>query len=122
MEKRRKDRITLKNIKLRPRIGVSPGERRFPQLCLADITIQGDFEAAAATDSLDKALDYTKILAKAVATIEDREFNLLETLAYCLARAVLQEFPADRVGIKVRKNPASLVDKLDYIEVEVEET
>jgi len=119
---KRKDRITLKNVKLKPRIGVTPGERRFPQLCLADISIYGDFEVSAATDSLDKALDYTKILAQAVATVEEREYNLLETLAYRLARRILQEFPAHRVAVKVRKKPASLVKKLDYIEVEVEES
>jgi dihydroneopterin aldolase len=119
---RPEDRITLKGVRLNPRIGVTPGERRFPQLCRADITIWGDFESAASTDSLDKALDYTKLLQKALETARAEEFNLLETLAYRLARSILSSFPAQRVNVRIRKHPASLVEQLDFIEVEVEES
>jgi len=117
----REDRITLSGVKLLPRIGVTPGERRMPQPCDADVTLWGDFEAAAATDSLDKALDYTNVLVKVVETAHAREYNLLETLAYTISRAVLQSFPARKVSIRVRKRPANLMDKLDFIEVEVEQ-
>ncbi len=117
----RDDRITLSGIKLRPRIGVTPGERRLPQPCDADITLVGDFEAAAATDSLERAVDYSKVLAKVVEVAHAREYNLLETLAYQISREVLQFFPAKKVSIRVRKRPAALSDRLDCIEVEVEQ-
>lgn len=116
------DRITLVGIRLRPRLGVTPGERRTPQSCTADISIWGDFEAAASTDDLAATLDYSKILAKAVEVAHQREYNLLETLAYRLGRAVLQGFPAHRVSVKVRKQPAALSDQLDHVEVEVEQS
>ena len=118
----RADRITLAGIKLRPRIGVTPGERRLPQPCDADLTIWGDFEAAATTDSLDKAIDYSRVLAIVLNTAHAREYNLLESLAYRIAREILQAFPARRVGVRVRKRPAALVDKVDYIEVEMFES
>jgi len=116
------DKLSLSGINLHPRIGVSPGERRFPQLCRADVTLWGEFIAAASADSLDKALDYRSILAKVVETAHDREYNLIETLAYQIARAVLRSFPVERVRVKVRKQPASMAAKLDYVEVEVEES
>ena len=115
------DRLTLSGIKLRPRIGVNAGERRFPQACSADITICGDFEAAAATDDLAHALDYTRILERVEEVAHAREYNLIETLAYQVARAVLQAFPAFRVHVKIRKLPAVLAGKIDYVEVEVEQ-
>jgi len=118
----RDDRITLAGVKLRPRIGVTQGERRLPQACQADVTVWGDFEAAALTDSLDKAIDYGKVLAKVLEIAHDREYNLLETLAYRLAREILQAFHARRVGVRVRKYPASLAEKIDFTEVEVEQT
>ncbi|MGD0307685.1 MAG: dihydroneopterin aldolase [Acidobacteriota bacterium] len=117
-----KDRLALVKIRLQPRIGVTPGERRFPQLCTADIIVWGDFEAAAATDALTAALDYTAILARVVEVAHMREYNLVETLAYKLARGVLEAFPVQRVNVKVRKQPASLADKLDYVEVEVDQS
>jgi dihydroneopterin aldolase len=118
-QKSAEDRLTIAGIKLWPRIGVSPGERRLPQSCQADITLWGDFEAAGSTDSLDKAIDYRSVLTVAVEAAQTREYNLVETLAYRLARDVLQGFPARRVSVRVRKKPASLADKIDYVEIEV---
>jgi FolB domain-containing protein len=117
----RQDRLALVGIKLRPRLGVTSGERRFPQHCTAEIGIYGDFEAAAATDDLAAALDYSKILAKVMEVAHEREYNLLETLAYRLGRSVLEAFPAHRITVKVSKQPAALLDQLDHIEVEVEQ-
>ena len=117
----RSDRITLAGIKIRPRIGVTPGERRLPQPCQADVDIYGDFEAAASTDGLDRAINYSQVLAVVLETVNAREYNLIETLAYNLGRKVLQLFPAQRVVVRVRKRPMSLVEKLDFIEIEVDQ-
>ncbi len=119
--KSKNDRLALVGVKLRPRIGVTPGERRLPQLCSADITVWGSFDAAAATDDLTVALDYTRILAKTIEVAHGREFNLVETLAYELARTVLESFPVEHVNVKVRKQPAQLAGELDYIEVETDQ-
>jgi 7,8-dihydroneopterin aldolase/epimerase/oxygenase len=121
LPKKTLDRITLSGVRLQPRIGTTEEERREPQPCEADITFWGDFEAAASTDSLDKAIDYSRVLAKAIATAEAGEYNLVETLAYRLARSILQEFPAHKVGIRLRKRPLSLSGKLDFVEIEHEE-
>ncbi len=118
----RQDRITLSCIRLFPRIGITDAERKLPQGCEADVTVWGDFEAAASTDAIDKAVDYSRVLAKVVEVAGGREYNLLETLAYRLAREVLQAFPAQRVAVRVRKRPASLAGQLDHVEVEVEQS
>ena len=118
----REDRITLAGIKLRPRIGVTPGERRLPQPCDADLTIWGDFEAAATTDSLDKAIDYSRVLAIVLNTAHAHEYNLIESLAYRITKEILQAFPAQRVGVRIRKRPAALMDRIDHIEVEMIES
>jgi len=118
----RDDKITLSGVKIRPRIGVTPGERRLPQPCQADVILCGDFEAAASTDDLERALNYSIVLRKVIETAHQREYNLLESLAYTIAGEVLKSFPARRVTVRVRKHPVSLVDKLDFIEVEVEQS
>lgn len=114
------DKLTLAGIKLNPRIGVSPGEKRFPQPCQADVVLWGDFAAAAAADSLERAVNYSRVLATVLETAHAREYNLLETLAYRIARDLLETYPAERVRVRIRKRPASLVTKLDFVEVEVE--
>ena len=115
------DQITLAGIKLYPRIGTSAEERSVAQECQADLTLWGDFEAAAATDALDRSIDYCQVLLVVQETAKAREYNLLETLAYRIIRAVLQGFPVSRVKVKLRKRPASLMDQIAFVEVEVQE-
>jgi dihydroneopterin aldolase len=119
--KSRQDQITLAGVKIYPRIGTSPEERGTAQECQADLTLWGDFEAGAATDALDKSIDYCQVLRSVQETAGAREYSLLETLAYRIVRAVLQAFPVNRVRIRLRKRPMSLRDQIDFVEVEVEE-
>jgi 7,8-dihydroneopterin aldolase/epimerase/oxygenase len=116
------DRMTLAGIRLYTRIGVTAEERSVPQECQADLTLWGNFEAAAANDTLDQSIDYCQILSLAQKVAEAREYSLLETLAYGIVRSVLQSFPVARVRVKLRKRPLSLLKDLDYVEVEVEES
>lgn len=115
------DRITLSGIKLAPRLGVSREERESPQACGADVTLWGDFEAAAATDDFASAIDYSAVLSRVVEVAHKAEYKLLETLAYRVGRAVLEGFPVHRVNVRVRKRPAALQDAVDCVEVEIEQ-
>jgi 7,8-dihydroneopterin aldolase/epimerase/oxygenase len=115
-------KIVLSGIRIRPRLGVDALERSIPQDCEADITICGDYEAAASTDDLSKALDYTQVIEKVVDIANCREYCLLETLTYSITRGVLQAFPAGKVLVRVRKRPVTLAGKLDYVQVELEES
>ena len=65
------DGITLAGVKLYPRIGTSSEERSAPQECRADLTSWGDFEAAAATDALEKSIDYCQVLSTMQQTAAD---------------------------------------------------
>jgi dihydroneopterin aldolase len=114
------DRITLAGVRLHPRIGVTAEERQVPQECQADVSIWGDFEAAASADAIEKSFDYCEILAAVIETAHAREYHLVESLAYRICRQVVQKFSARRVQVRVRKRPAELMDQLDFIEVETE--
>jgi 7,8-dihydroneopterin aldolase/epimerase/oxygenase len=109
-------------VKIFSRIGTTPEERSSPQECNADLALWGDFEAAASTDSLDKSVDYTRVLTLVTNTALAQEYHLVETLAYAIVRNVLRAFPLDRVRIKLRKRPASLINQLDFVEIEIEES
>jgi 7,8-dihydroneopterin aldolase/epimerase/oxygenase len=108
-------------VKLHPRIGVALEERSNPQECEADLTIWGDFEAAATTDSIDKSIDYCRVLEEMHNIAGERDYVLIETLVYRIARSILEKFPINRVKISLRKRPASLHNQIDFVEIEVEE-
>ena len=116
------DSITISRIKIPARIGTTPEERQAPQECEADLTLWANFEAAAATDLLDRSVDYCRILENARQIAAEREYNLVETLAYAIVRSTLQKFAISRARIRLRKRPAGLLDYIDHIEVEVEES
>jgi dihydroneopterin aldolase len=118
----REDKITVSGVKIKPRIGTTPEERETPQECEADLTIWGDFEGAAAMDSLENSIDYCRVLETVQKAAGSRAYNLLETLAYRIVRSVLQDFPVSRARVKLRKRPAALLGKIDFVEVEVEES
>ncbi len=119
--KTRDDRITLAGVRIFPRIGTTPEERSNPQECELDLTIWGNFESAADTDSLDKSIDYCRVLEEVQEIAGAREYALVESLGYSISRTVLLKFPAKRVNVKLRKRPVVLLDQIEYIEIEVEE-
>jgi dihydroneopterin aldolase len=120
--KTRRDRITLAGVKIYPHIGTTLEERKIPQECQADLTLWTDLEGVAAVDSLDHAIDYSKVLSTVQQTAAARQYSLLEALAYRIVRDVLERFPLSRVGIRLRKRPASLRGEIDFVEVEIEES
>ena len=122
VRKTRDDSITISRIRLLARIGTTPEERQAPQECEADLTVWSNFEAAAATDLLDRSVDYCRILENARQIAAEREYNLVETLAYAIVRSTLQKFGISRARIRLRKRPAGLLEHIDHIEVEVEES
>jgi len=113
------DRLTLRGIRILPRIGTTPEERSAPQDCRADIVIHGSFAKAAAEDSLDQSIDYCQILTKVQETVAEREYVLLETLAYAIRQSVLDTFHVAGVEVRVRKRPEILLNQLDFVEVSI---
>jgi dihydroneopterin aldolase len=121
-QKHRNDKVLLSGIRIRPHLGVDASERNVPQNCEVDVAVWGDCAAAASADDLSKTLDYARLLAKVLEIADSREFTLLEALAYSITKGILHAFPVTRVLVKVRKRPAVLAGKLDFVQVEVEET
>jgi 7,8-dihydroneopterin aldolase/epimerase/oxygenase len=115
------DSITLSRIKIPVRIGTTPEERAVPQDCEADLTVWGDFRAAATADSLEKSVDYCRIVENVRQIAAECEYNLVETLAYAIVRNTLQSFAVNRARIRLRKRPAGLLEWIEHVEIEVEE-
>jgi dihydroneopterin aldolase len=100
------DRITLKGIDVYAHHGVHPAERELGQRFVIDTDLWFDCSAAARSDSLGKALDYTAVHRLVWETTAETSFHLIEALAGRLCRVLLQELPVDRVAVTVQKpNP-----------------
>ena len=100
------DKVSLHGIDVYAHHGVHPAERELGQRFVIDVDLWIDCEPAAASDSLNQALDYTSVHACINETTAGTSFQLIEALAGHLCRALLENFPVGRVQVTVQKpNP-----------------
>jgi dihydroneopterin aldolase len=97
------DKIFLQDLRIDAVIGIWEWERRIRQTVSLDLEMQTDVRKAAATDSIDDALDYKGIAKRVARLVEESEFKLVETLAETLAKAVVTEFGVAWVRLSVSK-------------------
>ncbi len=98
-----KDRVFVRGLRLETRIGAFAWERRIRQLLVADLEMSTDVRRAAATDALEDALDYKAVSQRLVAIADAAEFELVETLAEALARAIITEFGVAELELTLNK-------------------
>lgn len=97
------DKIFLRGLQVETVIGIWEWERRIKQLVNIDLEMAADIRSAAATDSIDVALDYKKIAKRLMHFVGESEFQLVESLAEALARIIVAEFGVSWVKIAVSK-------------------
>ena len=91
------DKVSLYGIDVYAHHGVHPAERELGQRFVIDVDLWTDCETAAASDSLNQALDYTAVHACINETTAGTSFQLIEALAGHLCRILLESFPVGRV-------------------------
>lgn len=97
------DRIYLEDLRIDAVIGIWEWERRVRQIVRLDLEMGTDARRAAASDSIEDALDYKAIAKRLQQVVEESEFRLVETLAETLARIVVTEFGVPWLKLTVSK-------------------
>ena len=113
------DKILISQIDCVAAIGVTREEQTMRQRLSIDVEISTDTAAAAQTDSLKDALDYSKVAAAVEEVCGGREFHLIETVAEHLARRLLSDFSIHQVRILVRKISPVLEPRVNHVSVEI---
>jgi dihydroneopterin aldolase len=87
--------------------GVMQEEHRIGGRYEVDVSMELDFEAAAARDDLDQTVDYEQVYRMVQEIVTQNRFYLIERLAYLIARRVQETFAGvASVEVTVRKpNP-----------------
>lgn len=113
------DRIFLKNIRLKCKIGVTTEERSQPQEVIVGIAMELNLARAGKSDDMNDTVNYKAAMERISDFVSKGEFNLLEGLAEGLASLALEAFGVDKVKVKVRKAKYS-TEPMIGIEVERE--
>ncbi len=113
------DKIILRGCQFHGKHGVSPEERAVGGRVIVDVELEYDLSLAGATDELKNTINYSDVFKTIRAEVEDQNFNLLESLAFKIAEAVLARFPVLAVTVYVRKQPPPIKGIVDSAGIEV---
>lgn len=100
--------------------GVFEAEQELGQRFEVDVELHRDLRVAAETDDIELTLNYVDVYTLVKEIVEERTFNLIETLAETIATDILDGFPVQGVTVRVRKPHVSLGGLLRTVEVDIE--
>jgi FolB domain-containing protein len=100
------DRILIKDLMLRCVLGLSEEERREKQDVLINLVLWTDLRPAAASDSIENAVDYSALKKRIITLVEGSQYHLAETLADRIASLCLEEIAVQQVQVTVEKPTA----------------
>ena len=98
------DTITITDLELWTRIGVTEEERTRDQRLLVTVTFPTDAAAVAARDDLSQGIDYADVVL-AIRALAATERKTIERLAEDIASAILRNFHPASVTVIVKKFP-----------------
>lgn len=97
------DTIIISDLEVYYHVGVTKSERSNAQRLLVSVELMVDFRRAAQTDRLGETIDYHSVCQRLVRFGDDREWQLIETLAVDIAETILSEYSARNVSVEVKK-------------------
>ena len=109
-------RITIMDLEVFFRVGVSDEERAKPQRLLLTVDMEFDFSAAAMSDRVIKTIDYYQVTQSVMKYGEGRSWRLIEKLATDIADKVFAEFHPEAVFVEVKK---FVIPQARYVSVSV---
>jgi len=84
-----------------------------------DCEIQADISDCAASDDIDDAINYDILYDLIREHVENRRYNLMETMAEKLKEEIKRSTNADKILVRVRKISPPIIGQMFYFEVEV---
>jgi len=102
------DTLTLDDVRFFGRHGVTKAEESVGAWFSVDVALSVDLAPAAVSDDLGAAVDYGAVAKRVVEIGTGARVNLIERLAGLMAEALLREFPAREVRVRLRKMTAPL--------------
>ena len=104
------DKITISDLRVPTLIGVHAHERSALQTLLITATLSVSIDAAAQSDVIEDALDYTRIHRAILDFGSNATYQLLEAFAVHLANHLKTKFQLDWLQLSITKKPADMSD------------
>ena len=97
------DKLLLEDVRFYGQHGLTKAEQTVGAWFSVDAELALDLGPAALSDDLGAAVDYGAVARRIVEIGTGQRVNLIERLAGLMVDALLREFPAQEVRVRVRK-------------------
>ena len=111
------DRLRIRELAVRCRVGVTAAERAKPQELLVTVTLHADLSRAGRSDRLGDSIDYKALKLKILALAEKQSFKLIERLAQEIADLALADDRVEQVDVVVQKPGALRFARCSEVEI-----
>jgi dihydroneopterin aldolase len=112
------DHIFISELKTDARVGVYAWELAAPQTIQLDIEFDLPGAKAFASDKIRDTVDYSIVVARIREVLNEKHFNLIESLAEAIANLLMEEFKAPKVKVRVAK--LAVIKGVKQVGVEIE--
>jgi 7,8-dihydroneopterin aldolase/epimerase/oxygenase len=109
--------VELAGLEIPGRHGVEDWERKQEQPLVYDLELELEEPA---NDRIEDTVDYREVVELVRAVSENRQFQLLESIAAAVAEALLERFPLERARVRVRKPQVQLGVPVEHTAASVE--
>lgn len=113
------DRIFLEGIKFHGFHGLTKLERQIGVRLSVDVDLALELEFSGRNDDVEATLDYRRVHAAVVELGRGKSHKLLESFGVALIDRLFEEFPADSITVRVRKETPVLDGIVDSVGVEL---
>ena len=103
LDEQSSDFIEIDNLSIRAILGIFPWERDRRQEVLISMRLHTDISDAAASDSIEDALDYKTLTKELIQFVQDSSFFLIEKLIEAIAARMLEDLRVSKVIVRVEK-------------------
>jgi len=111
------DKLRIRELRVRARVGVTREERRLPQEVVVTVTLHADLARSCRSDSLRDTVDYKAVKKAILAECESKSFKLIERMAQRIADLAFSDTRVRRVDVVVQKPGALRFAECSEVEI-----
>lgn len=111
------DKLRIRELSVRCRIGVTTTERRKPQVLLINLTMHADLSKACQSDHFRDTVDYKAVKLSILKELETKSFRLIERVAQRVAELAMKDRRVQCVEVQVQKPGALRFAQCSEVEI-----
>jgi 7,8-dihydroneopterin aldolase/epimerase/oxygenase len=96
-------KITIVDLEVFYRVGVTDQERAQPQRLLVTVDMSLDFTIAAVSDRIERTINYQAVADEVLKFGENRSWKLVEKLVTNLAERIMTQYSPEEVMVEIKK-------------------